>query len=502
MAKNIMANSALNAAAGMTMLFTGFFSSIIAARLLGAEANGIIAFSFWLSTSGTLIAGLGTDTILPRMLPQLKAQGFDAGRRRGFAAYLGQAVLVAVLLFVALYGFGFWESERLNWISAQPSVIVITGVLFCVQALGMLAINYLIAEQELATFFKLTVLSSVAQLGTVLAGAWFFGVEGALAGYVLGQAAFCLYTVSVIFTAKRDACGQLPRNLARASLIISIQIFIEAIFLNRIELLFLQKYLNVESVGFYAIGLSLANMALQLPVQATGSLVPYYTEQLHTRTDGRLPVNLFEGVMRSLAYITMPMSFGLAAISWELVAAIYGADFRPAGNIVALLALSAPVSVFISVATKYMFAIGRERQRTVIGAIGAVVMVGFCLAMVPLYGGEGAAMVRILTYTVMCVMMVRRMDFDGSMVPMFWSIIKVTVAALGCGAAAFVVSDNLGGVLGLAAAIVAGMLAYGVGLKLLRAVPQADITLIAPLIDRLPPRFGRHAGRILRLIAT
>lgn len=44
MTKSIMANSVLNAAAGLTLLATGFACSIIAARLLGPEANGIIAF--------------------------------------------------------------------------------------------------------------------------------------------------------------------------------------------------------------------------------------------------------------------------------------------------------------------------------------------------------------------------------------------------------------------------------------------------------------------------
>jgi O-antigen/teichoic acid export membrane protein len=59
MASGIVANSVLNAAAGMLLLVTGFASSIIAARLLGPEANGIIAFSLWLSATGALVAELG-----------------------------------------------------------------------------------------------------------------------------------------------------------------------------------------------------------------------------------------------------------------------------------------------------------------------------------------------------------------------------------------------------------------------------------------------------------
>ncbi|WP_246697340.1 hypothetical protein [Rhizobium sp. G21] len=86
MSKNIMANSMLNAAAGMLLLVTGFVCSIVAARLLGPEANGVIAFSLWFATTGALVAELGTGVLLMRMLPKLKVEGYDEKRRRGFAA--------------------------------------------------------------------------------------------------------------------------------------------------------------------------------------------------------------------------------------------------------------------------------------------------------------------------------------------------------------------------------------------------------------------------------
>ncbi|MEZ2129963.1 MULTISPECIES: polysaccharide biosynthesis C-terminal domain-containing protein [unclassified Sinorhizobium] len=501
MAKSIMANSALNAAAGMTMLLTGFVSAIAAARLLGPEANGVIAFSYWLTTSGTLIAGLGADVILPRVLPQLKTQGMADARRRGFAAYFARAVIAAVVILLCLYILSFWESERLHWAPSAPGVALVTGILFFVQAIGMLSINFLIAEQRLETFFRLTLLSCILQLVTVFAGASLYSIEGALIGYILGQAAFFLYTLNLLRT-RADSCGLRPAYLARMSVIISLQIFIEAIFLNRIELLFLQRFLNVESVGFYAIGLSLANLALQLPVQATGSLVPYYTEQLQARGSRRLPVHFFAGVMRSLAYITMPMSFGLAAISPELVVAIFGEPFRPAAGIVALLALSAPLAVFTSVSTKYMFATDLEKQRTTIGALGAIVMVVGCIVLVPALGGEGAAITRIVVGLFMSVLMVRRMDFEGSLAPMYWSILRISAAALACAATAYLIGNEIGGIMGLIVAIASGAVVYAICLRLVRAVPRADFAMIEPIMDRLPRRMSRQAKRVFALVTT
>eukprot|EP01035_Chromulina_nebulosa_P000065 gene64-100_t len=182
-------------------------------------------------------------------------------------------------------------------------------------------------------------LVSIAQVGGVLAGAIYRGVEGALVGYALGQLVLFVATLPIIFS-KRDWCDVPRRYLASSSVIISLQFMIEAIFLSRLELLFLQQFWSVRMVGFYAAGLSVSNMALQVPIQLTGSLLPYYSERRHEAGGTGLSPQVIAGVTRSLSYITLPMSIGLAAISQELVVTVFGQAFREAGITVALLALA------------------------------------------------------------------------------------------------------------------------------------------------------------------
>ena len=500
MAKSIMANSMLNAAAGLSLLVTGFFCSIIAARLLGPEANGIIAFSLWLATTGALVAELGTGVTLLRILPQLKVQGFSAERRRGFAAYLLWPVLLSTVALLVVYALVFWESEQHHWATSAPSVVIITGVLLFIQSIGSYSKNYLIGEQELGPFFRLTMTASVLQLITVLAGAIVFGVAGALVGYAVGQAVPFFYSLGILGT-RRDACDISARYLVGSSLILSLQFIVDSIFLNRIELFFLQQYHGVEVVGFYAVSLSLANLALQLPVQLTGSLLPYYAEQLEAQESSKLPVRVFEGVVRSLSYITLPMSFGLAAISWELVVAIYGRAFEPSGTIVAILALTAPPYVFGQVCTQYLFSLDRVRERLLIGIIGAIVMVGGAFLLVPALGGEGAAIVRFVVFLAMCILMVRKMEFDGSMRSMFVSLAKVTLASAICAIAAYGVTRVLPGVTGLVLAIMVGGAAYGVALRIFHVIPAEDAMVLRKMIAKLPRRFAGIASRILQIIA-
>ena len=105
----------MNAAAGMLLLLAGFVSSIITARLLGPEANGIVAFSLWLVVTGASIAELGSSITLLKTLPKLNSQGFDAKRRLGFASILVTFMLLSTVVLLGLYAIFFLSSEEMHW---------------------------------------------------------------------------------------------------------------------------------------------------------------------------------------------------------------------------------------------------------------------------------------------------------------------------------------------------------------------------------------------------
>jgi len=500
MSKGIMANSALNAAAGMMLLVTGFACSIIAARILGPEANGIIAFSLWLATTGALVAELGTGVMLLRMLPQLRAEGYEAARRRGFAAYLAAPTILSTTALAVLYWIVFVASEEMHWADTAPSVAVVTGVLFVVQSVGAVSKNFLIGEQRLDTFFKLTTAASLVQLVTMLAGALLWKVEGALVGYAAGQAVLFAYALTIV-TKKRDLCD-VPRGfLLSSSLVLSIQYLIDSVFLNRIELLFLQQFWSVHVVGYYAVSLSLANLALQLPVQLTGSLLPYYAQRRHSDESGAVPTEVFAGVIRALSYVTLPMSFGLAAVSTPLVVAVFGESFRPAGPIVAILALSAPPFVLMMTLSQYLLSLDLAKKRLYTALTGGIVIVLGCLAAVPQFGGEGAAAARVAGFTVMCLMMIRATGFGRALAPLYVALLKVAAASVVVAAVAVFVEQFVSGVPGIILAIIAGAAIYPVALRLLRGLPDEDGLVMLNMANALPQKIAGPARRAVLFLA-
>jgi O-antigen/teichoic acid export membrane protein len=192
--------------------------------------------------------------------------------------------------------------------------------------------------------------------------------------------------------------------------------------------------------------------------------------------------------MRSISYITLPLSFGLAAIAGPLVVAVFGPAFAPSGNTVALLALTAAPYVFGQICTQYLYSIDKMSQRTVMGVITSTIMVVGCFAVVPWFGGEGAAIIRLIAFTAICFMMVRHLDLDGSLKNMFFTLSKIGLASLLCGAAAYGIVQALPGIGGLIGAIIAGMAVYFIALRLLNAVPKDDISVLQQVASKLPKR--------------
>lgn len=501
MTQGIVANSAFNAAAGLTLLATGFVCSIFTARMLGPEANGIIAFSVWLASTAALVAELGTGILLLRLLPRLRGEGYSDQERKGFAAYLLWPVVGSTLLLLTVYFLFFWVAEAEHWAQTAPSVLVVTGILFVTQSIGMFAKNYLIGEQRVNIFFRMTLTAGLLQLVGVVIGGLVWGVFGALAGYVLAYVSQFLFALGLLRHPVKT-CGIGVGYLVSSSMILSLEFMVDSIFLNRIEIFFLQQYQGIETVGYYAVAFSLANLALQLPIQLSGSLVPYYSEHLHRDPGGRMPVEMFAGVVRSLAYFTLPMSFGLAAISHRLVTMVFGDAFAASASVLTILALSVPVTVACQVATQYMFAIDKIRERLFVGLGGAAIMLGGDVLLVPAFAGEGAAFVRIIVFLVMSVVMLRWMHFHGSLRPLGLSLIKVTIASLICAVAALGVLQLLPGVVGLILAIAVAVLVYLLALKLLRVVPVADVEVMARIVARLPRRVGAPLNSILMQLST
>jgi O-antigen/teichoic acid export membrane protein len=211
-------------------------------------------------------------------------------------------------------------------------------------------------------------------------------------------------------------------------------------------------------------------------------------------------VAVFDGVVRSFAYITFPLCFGLAAIAHPLVTAVYGAPFAEAGLIVAILAAGSPAYVLGQLVTQYLYSMDRVKIRLAASGVGATLMVIGCLLVVPTWGGAGAATVRGVVFAVIAVLLLTGVGRGAMSAQLPGVLIKVALAGAGCGLAAWPVAEEIGGFAGVVAGILAGAIAYAALLRLLRAVPPEDGAVIDGMLKSLPMKPGRIARRLLAFV--
>jgi hypothetical protein len=149
----------------------------------------------------------------------------------------------------------------------------------------------------------------------------------------------------------------------------------------------------------------------------------------------------------------------------------------------------------------YLLSMDRARDRLKVSIVGGVVMTLGCLAVVPFFAAEGAAIVRIGVFTVMCMIMVRYTRFGSQLSGLYVSLFKTLVAAAICAIIALIILHYLNGSIGLLLAIAAGGVGYIVALKFLKAIPREDAEVMLSIVEKMPGSVRNSAKRAVEFVA-
>src|SRR5262249_46833902 len=104
-------NTLYGAIASLSTVLGGFVSNVLAARMLGVEAAGIVAFATWAITVGAMLGDLGAPGALARYLPHLRSRGLT-DRADGLGQWLSRVNLVgASATCLGFLAFAFWTTR-------------------------------------------------------------------------------------------------------------------------------------------------------------------------------------------------------------------------------------------------------------------------------------------------------------------------------------------------------------------------------------------------------
>lgn len=470
---NLLKSSLISLAATAISLMAGFASSVIAARLLGPAGSGKVAYAIWIATSAAAMADMGLPQTLLRNAGSLSGDG-EAWK------VLVRTALRSFIISVGMVGAAILAFAVITYIQRDARHAwfwIVIGLLFLSYAFHVFSTAIARGRNQFGQTAHTTVLGGALQIPLVFIGAWLFGPTGALIGYVARYLPQALKLRGYIDRGIKPSREALTPEMLYYGRYIWLSDLIEILVLSRIEFLFLGFFLSSTSIGYFAAALGLAGLLEQVMLQISPALIVNFTEA-HARNDQRMLNLAYRRVIRIIALIMLPISFGGATITPDLLPLIFGDAFEPAIPAAATLLAFVWLAGMSVIPWGIIGASGRSGLLLRVQITSGISMILSLTALVPLMGLEGAALARATIVTLTFTLLSWTAWRHARVAVPIAALAKTMFAAILCAAAAGVGIYCLDGMAAIATAVPAGAVTYILAIRFLRLITQEDVQIL------------------------
>ena len=436
-------------------------------RALGASGTGVFTLSVAASGFLTVLIGLGMRPLLVR---EISIDRRRAARLISAAVVLRALLAVPMLALLAAFAqFGHFERDQVIALYLGWGVCVLYLLFEPVQA-GLQAVE----KMQYLAYSDILTKTVVNLLSVVLV------VIGLRALGLLSLSVLTLAIVLVMhvrwmrknFLVEWSVKPQELWDLARASLpYLGFALFVT--FYLWIDSLMLSVMTPARVLGWYGLPTKLFGTLMFVPVILSTAWLPrlaaaYRQGPAALDEAARVPLQI-------VLALSLPISVGVILISDHLIAFLYGTDFRQSVPVMALLAACVP-PMYLNIMVNQIL-VARQQQMIWTKAMGIACVVNplLNLALIPYFqattgnGAIGAAIGLLGTELVLAgigVAVVRHC-FNRALL---WRVARGAGAKAGMGIV--VVAAR---VLGLAPAILVGLVVYPILAILLRVLSREEI---------------------------
>lgn len=495
-ANSFVRDSVLGVVAGISVSVAGFVSGVIVARTLGVPGTGTIAMAMWLVFVAVTLADSGITGALARFLPDLRDRAEERQAvlsllLRGFWTATGLGILALAILAV-LYRQEAMRSFHLNSLEAVVHFALI-GVCFVIHFGSSFGYHYMRGTQRFRGIAVSCIIGALAQIACVLAGSLLFGTAGALVGYIIVGLPMALVTFRAAGNGARLE-PELRSRVVHYSGTLWIAGLLSPLLWTRLDLVLVERVGGVTAAGLFAAAASLSALLVQLCMMLCSAVLPHLSSvPVEARTSSS------RAAVKAVLFMLFPVAFGTAAVAPRLVPLIYGDDFRAAGLAATILAMATTGSIITIVLSNVLNMLEKNASLVKGGAVGGVLTVILCLALVPAYGIVGAAVARLGAQGTVAAITIHQLNRQQpGTVTGSW-FLPIVLASIFCALGAELVLRAFPYDWGLAVAIPAGALCYLIGCRLVVRFDDDDF-----LVFRQKPnsRMGRAAATLSRLLTA
>ena len=389
----------LTFATRLLMLVGVVGSSVIVARWLGPEGFGALAV---LTATVALAVQIGSAG-----LPSANIYFVARDRKRlgpVWANSLAFAFAGGAMLVVIVATLGKMRPELFG--DLPVNLVLIAAIAIPFQLLSLLGLNVLLAMDRIGQMNfldsmlpALILLNAVIVLFVLHAGLPVLVSFNSAAAFVL--AIWMMLAIGRLLSRQNDAQPFRPnvelfQKTIRYGLKFSIPVM-AAILIFRVDLLIVNHFRGAAEAGVYAVASQVANLLLMMPGVIATLLFPRLASYQDLRGEFAIRVT------RHTSFVMLMMCAAAAASSF-LLPLIYGPRFADA-TIQLLILLPGVYLVGIeSVLVQHFNGIGLPVAIPIFWVVTLAVNLGLNLALVPAFGGRGAAYASAISYALIFVL--------------------------------------------------------------------------------------------------
>jgi PST family polysaccharide transporter len=372
----------------------GLFVSVWVARYLGPEDFGLLSFAVAFVSIFGALSTLGLPGIVVRDVVSDPKGSFET---LGSAFVLqiagGITAFSALLILISV----FRPHDR-----SVVGVVTIIGLTLLLK--GSESIKYWFESQvqsKYTVWAENSVFMTIAviKIGLILIGAsllafaWITLVEG-------------LVTAIVLFAMYEWVGGRIRVwrfSLARAKTLLNhswplILSGLAVVVYMRIDQIMLGQMLNDKAVGIYTAAVRISEAWYFIPVAIVGSVFPALLDA--KKTSETLYLEKFQKLYDILVMVALVVAIPVTFLANPIVEELFGKAYIEAGTILSIHIWTA-LFVFLGVASgKWFLAENRQLLAFQRVFLGMVVNIALNLALIPKYGGVGAAVATLVSQAV------------------------------------------------------------------------------------------------------
>lgn len=369
----------------------GLASSILAARALGPEGRGLFATAATLAMIGMQLANVGLHSSNTYFLAQDKTRLPNLiGNSVAACAILGS--LAAGLIAAIAWAFGLAAD-------LPRSLLAIALVMIPIGLAYMLLSNLLLGLSEFTRFNAIEIGYRLMALALV-AAAFALGSQDAATYLFTSLIAQALAVVLVWLSLGQPLASMRTGSvdLMRQQAQFAFRTYLNSLLgfmLLRIDILMIQWFSGNAETGHYSIAVAMADVIYMLATAAAQVMFPRLIA-ISAASERKA------ATFRVLVEIGVGMAaFGLAAslVAAPTVSFLFGQSFLPAVPMFHILVIAIIVYGLNNIISNHLASEGMPWHAVWVWGIGLAVNIALNLLLIPDFGGRGAAVASLLSYS-------------------------------------------------------------------------------------------------------